>query len=79
MNKNVTVDLAVIDDATITLEMLIAEMKAQSFVSHKVSLKKWWEQIKGWQNRDCLGFEQGTDVIKPQHAIKEGCEMTRGS
>jgi acetolactate synthase-1/2/3 large subunit len=77
VNKNVSVDLAVIGDATIILEMLLAEMKAQSFVSHKASLKKWWEQIEGWQKRDCLGFEQGNDVIKPQHAIKRLCEMTR--
>ena len=77
VNKNVNVDLAVIGDATIILEMLLAEMKAQSFVSHKASLKKWWKQIEGWQNRDCLGFEQGKDVIKPQHAIKRLCEMTR--
>jgi acetolactate synthase-1/2/3 large subunit len=64
-------------DATIILEMLIAEMKAQSFVPHKASLTKWWKQIESWQNRDCLGFEQGADVIKPQHAIKRLCEMTR--
>ncbi len=77
VNKNVNVDLAVIGDATIVLEMLIAEMKAQSFIPHKASLKKWWKQIESWQNRDCLGFEQGADVIKPQHAIKRLCEMTR--
>ena len=39
VNKNVTVDLAIIGDATIIFRNVIAEMKAQSFVSHKASLK----------------------------------------
>lgn len=77
INKNVAVDLAVIGDATVVLEMLIAEMKAQSFKPHADSLASWWKQIKGWQARKCLGFDQSGDIIKPQHAIKRLCEMTR--
>ena len=76
VNKNVQVDLSIIGDATIILEMLIAEMKAQSFIPHQPSLTSWWEQIKSWQSIDCLGFDQGADVIKPQHAIKRLCELT---
>ena len=76
VNKNVTADLSIIGDATIVLKMLIAEMKEQSFAPHQRSLAKWWKQIKSWQKRDCLSFEQGTDVIKPQYAIKRLCEMT---
>ena len=76
VNKNVAVDLAIIGDATITLEMLIDEMKRQSFVPHEQSLEKWWGMIKGWQKRDCLAFDQSGDIIKPQHAIKRLCELT---
>ena len=76
VNKNVQVDLSVIGDATIILEMLIAEMMAQSFTPHQPSLTSWWKQIKSWQSIDCLGFDQGADVIKPQYAIKRLCELT---
>ena len=76
VNKNVAVDLAIIGDATITLEMLIDEMRRQSFVPHEPSLEKWWGMIKGWQKRDCLAFDQSGDIIKPQHAIKRLCELT---
>ena len=76
VNKNVQVDLSIIGDATIILEMLIAEMVAQSFTPHQPSLTTWWKQIKSWQSIDCLGFDQGDDVIKPQHAIKRLCELT---
>jgi acetolactate synthase-1/2/3 large subunit len=76
VNKNVAVDLAIIGDATITLEMLIDEMSRQSFTPHKTSLEKWWGMIKSWQERDCLAFDQSSEIIKPQHAIKRLCEMT---
>ena len=78
INKNVKVDLAVIGDATRILEMLIAEMKAQSFATDKKALDDWWKDIKGWQGRNCLGFDQSGSVIKPQHAIKRLCELTKG-
>ena len=76
VNKNVAVDLAIIGDATRILELLIAEMKAQDFKPHKLSLDKWWQAIAGWRSRDCLGFNQSGEIIKPQHAIKRLCQMT---
>ena len=77
VNKNVAVDLAVIGDATRILELLIAELKAQNFKPHRPSLDKWWKQIGSWRARDCLKFSQSGAVIKPQHAIKRLCQMTR--
>ena len=76
VNKNVAVDLAIIGDATRILELLIAEMKAQDFKPHKPSLGNWWKAITGWRSRDCLGFNQSGEIIKPQHAIKRLCQMT---
>ena len=69
-------DLAVVGDATVILEMMIEEMKRQSFEPHSPSLKKWWGMIKEWQKRDCLAFDQSGEIIKPQYAIQRLCEMT---
>ena len=79
VNKNVAVDLAVIGDATMILEALLAELKKRKFTPHRTSLDKWWAQIESWRKRDCLRFSQTGDIIKPQHAIKRLCEMTAGS
>ena len=79
VNKNVAVDLAVIGDATMILEALLAELKKRKFTPHRTSLDKWWAQIESWRKRDCLRFSQTSDIIKPQHAIKQLCEMTAGS
>ena len=76
VNKNVHVDLPVIGDVAVVLEKLIAEMKAQNFKPHAASLDKWWNKISGWQKKDCLAFDQSSDVIKPQYAIKRLCELT---
>ena len=79
VNKNVAVDLAVIGDATMILEALLAELRKRKFTPHRTSLDKWWTQIESWRKRDCLRFSQTGDIIKPQHAIKRLCEMTAGS
>jgi acetolactate synthase-1/2/3 large subunit len=76
VNKNVHVDLPVIGDVAVVLEKLIAELKAQNFKPHAASLDKWWNQISNWQKKDCLAFDQSSDVIKPQYAIKRLCELT---
>ena len=79
INKNVRVDLGIVGDAGEILDALLAEMKAQSFEPHKASLDKWWKQIDGWKERQCLAYRQNDTIIKPQHAIKRLYEITKGS
>ena len=79
VNKNVEVDHAVIGDATLILEALLAEMKKRKFTPHRTSLDKWWSQIEVWRQRDCLRFNQSGSIIKPQHAIKRLSEITMDS
>ena len=79
INKNVRVDLGIVGDAGEILDALLAEMKAQSFEPHKASLDKWWKQIDGWKERQCLAYRQNDTIIKPQHAIKRLYELTKGS
>ena len=79
INKNVRVDLGIVGDAGEIIDALLAEMKAQSFEPQKAALDKWWKQIEGWRERQCLAYRQSDTIIKPQHAIKRLYEMTKGS
>ena len=79
INKNVRVDLGIVGDAGEIIDALLAEMKAQSFEPQKAALDKWWKQIDGWRERQCLAYRQSDKIIKPQHAIKRLYEMTKGS
>ena len=79
INKNVRVDLGIVGDAGEIIDALLAEMKAQSFEPQNASLDKWWKQIEGWKERQCLAYRQNDSIIKPQHAIKRLYEITKGS
>ena len=79
INKNVRVDLGIVGDAGEIIDALLAEMKSQSFEPQKAPLDKWWKQIEGWKERQCLVYHQNDSIIKPQHAIKRLYEMTKGS
>jgi acetolactate synthase-1/2/3 large subunit len=41
------------------------------------ALAAWWSEIENWRARNCLAFEQGGDIIKPQYAIQRLYELTR--
>ena len=70
INKSVSVDIAIIADATAALEELIRQIKNIKFDSADKRIKPWLEQIKKWKEKKCLAYNQSSSIIKPQHAIK---------
>ena len=79
INKNVTVDVGIVGDATEILDALLKEMKAQGFTPNADHRAKWWKQIEGWRERKCLAYKQTGSIIKPQHAIRRLYEITHQS
>ena len=79
INKNVTVDVGIVGDATEILDALLREMKAQGFAPNADHRAKWWKQIEGWRERKCLAYKQTGSIIKPQHAIRRLYEITHQS
>ncbi len=77
INKNIQVDVGIIGDAEIVLDELISEMKAQSFEANNSALKKWWDKINEWRSRNCLGYKQTNEIIKPQFAIERLYQLTK--
>lgn len=77
INKNVPVHLPIIGDAADALEKMIAIWKEKNVQPDKAAMKKWWAQIDGWRARKSLAFKQEGEHIKPQHAIRRLCEMTK--
>src|SRR3546814_4749273 len=41
-------------------------------------LAKWWGQIDTWREKDCLGYDQSGDLIKPQFVVQKLWEVTGG-
>ena len=77
INKNVHVDIPIIGDCAHVLEDMIRVWKARSAEPDKKALDAWWGQIAEWRGRDCLKYDQDSDVIMPQYAIQRLYELTK--
>jgi acetolactate synthase-1/2/3 large subunit len=77
INKNVAVDIAVVGDVGHVIGELASIWKSKNYKLDGAALESWWRQIEGWRKRDCLRYAQGSQIIKPQHAIQRLYELTR--
>ncbi len=77
INKNISVDLPVIGDVGTVLGQMLARWKSGGYQPDQTALNDWWTTIQKWRSRDCLCFNQGTDIIKPQYAIQRLYELTK--
>ena len=80
INKNISVDLALVGDVKIVLEKLILVFKKKdpNFAkSNKQRIAVWWNQIEKWRKKNSLGFINSKEVIKPQFAIQRLYELTK--
>ncbi len=78
INKNVRIDLPVVGDAGRALEMMIALWEKRGHGSRSAAIAPWWKQIETWRSVDCLAYEQGDTVIKPQYALERLREALKG-
>ncbi len=77
INKNVVVDLPIVGDVGRVLDALIKAWNQRGAKLSQRALKAWHKQIDAWRGRDCLRYEQGAKVIKPQYAIQRLYELTK--
>jgi len=78
ISKNVRVDIPIVGDVKNVLVDLISEIKSSKKKIDTDALKKWWEQIDEWRSKDCLRYDRGSELIKPQYVIEKLYEITGG-
>lgn len=78
INKNVAVDLPIVGDVGHVLEDMLKVWKSTQAKSDARALEAWWKEINDWRKINCLAFDQGSEIIKPQYAIRRLYELTRG-
>ncbi|MBE7637884.1 acetolactate synthase 3 large subunit [Sneathiella sp. P13V-1] len=78
INKNIKVDLPIVGDVGHVLEDMVKVWKSEVCKPDAKALTKWWKEIDGWRDRDCLKFQQNGQVIKPQYALSRLNELTKG-
>ncbi|MEJ2760702.1 MAG: thiamine pyrophosphate-dependent enzyme, partial [Gammaproteobacteria bacterium] len=65
-------------DVKSVLGDLMAQLKAHKQKPDAEALKVWWEQIREWQGIDCLRYDRGSKLIKPQFVIEKLYDLTGG-
>tara|TARA_X000000368_G_C23054160_1_gene723031 strand:- start:1032 stop:2804 length:1773 start_codon:yes stop_codon:yes gene_type:complete len=77
IDKNVKVDFATNTDITHSLTSINEYIRSNNIEFNHSQFNPWWDQIKQWQSKDCLKYDQSKEIIKPQHAITRLNELTK--
>ncbi|AEK58414.1 MULTISPECIES: biosynthetic-type acetolactate synthase large subunit [Acidithiobacillus] len=78
ISKNVKVDVPIVGDLAVVLAEMDQAWREGGHRLDPAALKAWWEQIASWRARECLRYEQGEDIIKPQYVVQKLHELTGG-
>ncbi len=77
--KNVKVDVPIVGGVNNVLKEMLAILADSKQKPDSKALKEWWVQIEEWRNVECLKYEQGDEVIKPQFVVEKLYEVTKGN
>ena len=78
ISKNVKVDVPIVGSVGSVLDDLMAALDDIDQQPDAESLKAWWARVEGWRAQQCLAYDTGGDLIKPQAVIEALHRVTRG-
>jgi acetolactate synthase-1/2/3 large subunit len=78
ISKTITVDVPIVGDVAGVLHEMSKLLQSVGRESNKKELDAWWKIINGWRAVDCMTYDRGTDMIKPQAAVELLHEITAG-
>ena len=78
ISKTIQVDVPIVGPVRGILEDLLAALRESNRRPDEAALKAWWKRIDGWRANDCLRYERGGGLIKPQYVVEKLYEVTGG-
>jgi acetolactate synthase-1/2/3 large subunit len=78
ISKRVRVDVPIVGGVKEVLTELLAQIRAAGAKPDAQALAAWWSQIGAWRATDCLKYNRGSPLIKPQMVIEKLYEVTGG-
>ena len=78
ISKRVKVDVPIVGNLKEVLQEMTAQLKAAGPLKNDVKLAAWWEQINEWRKKDCLKYDEASQIVKPQYVIQKLYELTGG-
>jgi acetolactate synthase-1/2/3 large subunit len=79
INKNVMVDVPVLQDCKLALERFNRLLTEKNFSVSDERRKKWFDMIAEWKRNVPLSYCMNPEVIKPQFVIETMYKMTKGN
>lgn len=78
ISKTVKVDVPIVGNVAQVLGEMIKLIESTDKRADSTALDDWWAQMRSWQSKDCLAYDQSSDIIKPQAVIEAVWRATNG-
>ncbi|HIF9118218.1 TPA: acetolactate synthase 3 large subunit [Photobacterium damselae] len=79
ISKTVNADIPIVGSADVVLELMLKLLNEQQETNDGAELDRWWHDIQGWRDRQCLQYETNSARIKPQQVIESLYQLTQGN
>lgn len=78
ISKTVQAYIPIVGSAKNVLDEFLSLLDDENLAKNQADLTAWWKQIDEWKAKDCLKFEESSEVIKPQQVIRLIHKLTNG-
>ena len=78
ISKTVQAYIPIVGSAKNVLDEFLSLLEDENLAKNQADLTAWWKQIDEWKAKDCLKFEESSEVIKPQQVIRLIHKLTNG-
>ncbi|MBI2800156.1 MAG: biosynthetic-type acetolactate synthase large subunit [Gammaproteobacteria bacterium] len=78
ISKNVRVDVPIVGGVANVLTELNKLIEESGWRPVQRESDGWWQQIREWQKVECLRYDRGSKLIKPQAVIESLYQITGG-
>ena len=78
ISKRVKVDVPIVGNLKEVLVEMTAQLKAAGPRKNGDKIAAWWDQINEWRKKDCLKYDEASQIVKPQFVVQKLWELTGG-
>ena len=78
ISKRVKVDVPIVGNLKEVLQEMTTQLKVAGPRKNEAKLAAWWAQINEWRKKDCLKYDEASQIVKPQYVVQKLWELTGG-
>ena len=78
ISKRVKADVPIVGNLKEVLQEMTAQLRAAGPRKNDAKVAAWWEQINEWRKKDCLKYDEASQIVKPQYVVQKLWELTGG-